>query len=114
MSSKLPLKDIEFIADFAAFCRSKGDERYNFFNNCDCALAQFLRFSGRCENPYVIGLGQWKPADEHGENWRQVPFDREGTPGHERILGREPYTFSALATRLEALIADAPTVERAQ
>ena len=31
------------IADFAAFCRSKGEEAYDFYDIRACALAQFGR-----------------------------------------------------------------------
>lgn len=102
-------KEVSFISDFAAFCRTKGGEEYSFGSVCNCALAQFLRASGRCENPRVSGYGRW--SDKGSSESFQAPFDFRGSTEEERVLhtllGRER-TFSALADRLEALIADAP------
>lgn len=93
MSARFPLADIQFIADFAAFCRSKGDEEYNPEDAETCALAQF-GYGGvsvfDCDDRGVPKIAYMAAVHAYGE----------------------PYTFSALADRLEALIADAPVVER--
>lgn len=100
MSHVLPLADILFIADFAAFCRTKGNEEYDYFSTRTCAVAQFVRETGLCDNPCV---GGWHWRDTATEEIHRFPkgFDAEC---------EEPYIFSALADRLEALIADAPLV----
>lgn len=89
MSHRLPLADIQFITEFAKFCRSKGDEEYDYEDATVCALAQF-------GHPNV---------QEH--DWRGVP-----EPAFYAAVGIEDVecNFSALADRLEALIADAPRV----
>jgi hypothetical protein len=87
MAQRQPLADIQFIADFAAFCRTKGDERYSYVNSELCALGQFGHPGLDCDE--II--------------------DRFGA-GVESALVSDPENFSALADRLEALIADAPVV----
>jgi hypothetical protein len=96
MAHRLPLADIQFIADFAAFARAKGDATYVWHSASTCALAQF-------GYPEVV---DWQDAG--------IPCEAY----HAAVLDTETYeddaTFSALADRLEALIADAPVVERGQ
>lgn len=99
MSARLPLADIQFIAAFAAFCRTKGDEGYNYFATGDCAIARFLKGTGRCADPSV-GAYRWRDQAT-GEVHHFPEFTAEA---------EEPHTFPALADRLEALIADAPMV----
>lgn len=90
MSHRLPLADFQFIADFAAFARSKGDEPYTFIMASQCALAQFG----------IPGVAS---------------FDLKGVPMEAYdAAGVHPYTFSALADRLEALLIDAPAVHAEQ
>lgn len=88
MSIRLPVADIKFIADFAAFCRTKGDEEYGRCDADSCALAQFGH-----------------PGVQHNE-LRGVPE----VAFSAALAGPFPSTFSALADRLEALIVDAPMV----
>lgn len=88
VSHRLPLADIRFIADFAAFCRGKGDWEYCATDPFECALARY-------------GF-----RDVHSFNARELGVPVEAF--HQAIF--EPHTFSALADRLEALIADAPMV----
>lgn len=90
MAQHMPPKDIEFIASFAAFCRTKGDEDYNPCDANVCALAQF----GHPGVPYS-------------------ECERFGIPRDAMNAAlSEPWVFSALADRLEALLVDAPVVER--
>lgn len=90
MSHRLPVADIQFIADFAAFARSKGDEAYDYLDpDVGCALAQF-------GHPGVDFID--------GANTDGIPEAVDGA------AVSYPWTFSALASRLEALIADAPMV----
>lgn len=111
MSTHYPVKDIEFIADFAAFCRSKGDEVFDYCEPDCCALAQFLSTSGRAQKPSVGGYAIWTDDAERGGKSQRAP---DGV--HEALLSvldhKDCGTFSALADRLEALIADAPVVVR--
>lgn len=87
MSARLPLSDIQFISDFAAFCRTKpAGEEYFFFSAGACALAEF-------GHPGV-----------QSDNLRGVPYKAL------HAAAEEPRTYPALADRLEALIADAPAV----
>jgi hypothetical protein len=94
MSHTLPLADIQFIADFAAFARSKGDGGYEEADGAVCALAQFGYV-------HIVDSGD---CARQGVPWAAY---------HAAALCPGPYTFSALADRLEALIADAPVVVRA-
>ncbi len=109
MSQKLPLADIAFIADFATFARSKGDETYDYCEPGDCALAQFLRASGRAIDPSVSGYGLWHDAAK-SEAWEC----HKSPAGVHGAINPDPcgewFSFSGLAVRLEALIADAPTI----
>lgn len=94
MSHRLPLADIQFIADFAAFCRTKGDEAYDYSYASRCALAQF----GYPDVQY--GALGCVPEEAF---WAAI--------GEDIPLG-EPHTFSALADRLEAILADTPVMVR--
>jgi hypothetical protein len=85
MAHRLPIADIKFIADFAAFCRTKGDEGYDPTLPNACALAQF---GYPCAIPSSVPAGVFRAATRLGS----------------------AYTFSALADRLERLITDAPVV----
>lgn len=113
MAHKLPLADIQFIADFAAFCRSKGDEGYDYVDPTNCAASQFLRETGRAADPSCSPAG-WGERNKGGERNPRTPFPAGVDVMGGGVLGVRPQTFSALADRLEALIADAPVVERAQ
>jgi hypothetical protein len=107
VSHRLPLADIRFISDFAAFCRTKGDETYNYSDNWNCACAQFLIASGRAKSPCVGGIGYARWLDEAAsDSARDFPAGMA-----EALYNRDTgHTFSALADRLEALIVDAPGV----
>jgi hypothetical protein len=95
MAQRLPLADIQFIADFAAFARSKGRLGYNFYSfeegPCGCAVTQFLHTRG-------VGI-----------------LHNDWSPKHALVdsaVRSKPWTFTALADRLEAILADAPVVVR--
>lgn len=111
MSHRLPLQDIQFIAEFAAFCRTKGDERYSFGDNFNCALSQFVKATGRAKEPCCSAIGWWDMT--LGPESRQtLPAGLDNGRG-EGALPVWPFTFSALADRLELLIADAPNLRSA-
>ena len=91
-----PPSDTLFISEFAAFCRTKGDGGYDFWAIDDsasgCALTQFSHSRGL--------------SAEDDPDWG---------PRHVRLsyaLMAKPWTFSALADRLDALLVDSPVVER--
>lgn len=92
MSARQPLEDIAFISEFAAFCRSKGDETYGRCDAYACALAQFGH-----------------PGVQFTE-LRGVPE----AAFQAALEGDYPARFSALAGRLEALLIDAPAGECGQ
>lgn len=103
---KLPLADVIFIQDFAAFCRTKGDEAYNYCRPHSCALAQFVDASGLAD---ASGLPLCRRMEEGFDPLEDGILEPALNTG-----GRDKdYTFSALADRLEALLVDAPVVERA-
>lgn len=109
MSHRLPLKDIKFIADFAAFCRTKGDEAYDYVEPQECACCQFLRETGRAAEPSVIP-NKWRDFAVDGFEFKnQMPEGMEAALVAEGCFGQsDAWTFSALAHRLEALLADVP------
>ena len=94
MSTHLPVEDIAFIAEFATFCRAKGDATYFWAFPNACALAQF-GYPEADDDPKV------PPSAYRAAVIQTGPSD-------------VPESFSALADRLEALIADAPKVELAR
>lgn len=100
MSHHRPLADIDFITKFAAFCRTKGDEAYDYYDINNCAVAQFVKASGLCSNVEVGGF-YWHDL---------ITGEKHELPENFVAECEEPYIFSALADRLEALIADAPLV----
>lgn len=86
---------------FLTFCRSKpADEGYDYIHNDECAFGLFLTASGYSERPMVASDG-WR--DNAGVD-HPLPFDDD-------ILSEEPWTFGALADRLEAAIARAKGLE---
>lgn len=110
MSHRLPLADIQFISDFAVYARERGPTRYDYSDPGNCATCQFLRDTDRAAEPRVVP-----------ETWRDGLCSNERFPlpaGMDAALKAEcdggldlaGWTFSALADRLEALIADAPMV----
>jgi len=106
MAHRLPLADIQFIADFAAYARGRGDVVYDYLDTANCAACQFLRDTGIARAPLVAD-NRWREA--------RGPFNYVEMPDIDLpALVKHPRTFSALAVRLEALIADAPAVERGQ
>jgi hypothetical protein len=73
------------IADVLAWARTKpADERYDYMNSCDCALAQFSRH---------IGLPIFNPRRSEMERYQNLG----------KHLIAEPQTFGALANRLGEL-----------
>ena len=103
----LPLADILFISEFSAFCRTKGDEAYRFTSPGHCALAQFLKETGRATDPSV-GPDDW--CDGCGPDI-SLPAGLNDALSNESFEDCEStWTFSALADRLDALIAHAPKV----
>lgn len=95
MSHRLPVADIQFIARFAEFCRGKpAAEHYDFLSPKVCAVAQF-------GYPDLYDTGC---AEQGGEQVApEIAMD---------AACKMPWTWGSLADRLEALIADAPAVER--
>lgn len=92
MSQHLSPSGRKFVSDFAAFCRSKGDEEFDADAPNKCALAQF-------GYPGVTSaeLGDVPPA-VYGA------VLTVGGLSYDEL----PITFSALADRLESLISDSP------
>jgi hypothetical protein len=104
MSHRLPLADIQFIADFAAYARQRDGDGFRYSSAGNCACAQFLRDTGRAARPNVSP-----------EEWHEVGFPENSNPlpkGMSTALLLCDETFADLAPRLEALIADAPTVRQ--
>lgn len=99
----MPLSDAVFIAEFAAFCRGKGDEAYDYDCSVNCAVAQFVRDTGRSNGDAIGHIWYY---DQHGKS-QAIPC------GVSPAADAYPQTFSALADRLEALIADRPAVRTA-
>lgn len=98
--------DRAFISEFAAFCRTKGDEGYDYWDTLNCAVAQFVRASGK-----GVSAGGLTWADNN--NKRHLMPDGFVTNGNrDGVIISLPHTFSALADRLEALLTDAPEVAR--
>lgn len=106
MSQRQPLADIQFISDFAAYARGRGDAEYDYTSNRNCACCQFVRETGRAVDPRAGGT-----------YWRDELAFHPYPEGVALALVTEiagTATFSALADRLEALLTDAPTVELGQ
>lgn len=72
------------VADVLAWARTKpAGERYNYMDNSNCALCQFLRETGRAKQPYVKGF-TWV---EDGGSSRYIPAPIQG-PLCEGAFGR--------------------------
>lgn len=82
------------IADILAWARTKrADEPYDYASNRNCAICQFLRETGRCDEPSV-----------GGDYWRDRRLDFHQNPfpeGLERALICKSY--GELVAQLEKL-----------
>jgi hypothetical protein len=110
MSARLPLGDIEFIADFATYARGRvPSEPYDYSSIDNCACCQFLRDRRGIDQPRVGGDSWGQIGNPSQEPLPEALADalvkRERGPNDGRTWGR-------LADRLEALIADTPSVSR--
>lgn len=88
MALRQPLADIQFISDFAAFCRTKGDEGFSYYDEAQCALGLF--------------------------GYRHGFVDPDIPESVKDAITDSDETFADVADRLEALLIDAPVVERDQ
>ena len=91
MTHRIPIADIAFLSEFAAFARAKGEEEYCASDVNACALAQF---------GYVGSLSSKLP---------QVPEAAFNAAVYGET-GDGSGTFNQLADRLDALLADVPVV----
>lgn len=85
--------------EFLAWARTKKPgQRYHYCDNYDCAIAQFLKETGRCEAPMVYG-NLWDDeitgkTYEFDDNINQAALGENGC---------EDYVFGKLVKRLESL-----------
>lgn len=98
-----PLEEIVFLTEFRDFCRSKGEERYDYCSNGGCAIAQFIGATGRAQKPYVSWFGLWTDAAVNDDLSDDGGFNKSPDGVHGAVRAK-PRTFSALADRLDALI----------
>jgi hypothetical protein len=104
VAHRQPLEDIVFISNFAAFCRTKGDEAYRYIEPMECGLAQFLQTTGRWDSP-ALPCGLSKSLRDQPVDWWNAPLFSDLNSA--LMVGR----FDLLADRLEALIVDSPVVQ---
>jgi hypothetical protein len=84
------------IADVLAWARTKpADEKYDYVDNRQCALAQFLRETEIAKDPYVIPCGYWL----NGRRGRNRQF------GYALNTALHADTFGELTERLEQVVA---------
>ena len=81
MAHRLPLADIKFIADFAAFCRGKGDEEYDYWDIKRCAGALFLIETGRAPNGCAYSTNDYYLKDAAGKVGTQTAATWSGFSG---------------------------------
>lgn len=98
------------IADVLAWARTKpADERYNYSDNTNCALCQFLRETGRAVSPTVV---PYFGADDPEGGWRDTEdgdLRQYGAALDDAVRGSSDgrrWTFGALVKRLEKLAPD--------
>jgi hypothetical protein len=86
------------LPDVLTWARTKpADEAYDYLANCNCALAQFLRETGRSPSPWVTGF-----------DWREGSFDGQRHQMPKVVadaVNAFPNTFGAFADRLEKVLA---------
>lgn len=83
---------------FLDFARSKpADESYVYTSCVGCAFAQFLREHGYAKEPSTSRDGWHDRATERLRDQRPQPFPDD-------VLVDEPWTFGALASRLETAL----------
>jgi hypothetical protein len=87
------------VADVLAWARTKpADEEYDYCSNGSCAIAQFVRETGRSANPYVAGNG-WGSGGYDSNGCLPNRFDdrlRDAANDSDE-------TFGGLVERLEGL-----------
>lgn len=83
------------IADVLAWARTKpANERYDYCSNGQCALAQFLRATGRAADPQVVS---WAWQDGWSE-YQPLPNGAAWAANHG------PDTFGNFVKNLETLV----------
>ena len=91
------------IADFAAFCRSKGGGTYEYVDNCGCAVAQFV--ADRDGRPVFVfpQLVEYMDGDRERFSFsEEIEAAVNAYDDHDD----NKRSFAGLADRLEALIAE--------
>lgn len=94
------------LADFAAFCRSKGSRTYDYHSNCGCAVATYLveakgMVAGYGANTFSVGGGH---VSVRGADHRTVEHRFDDGVSAALHVGN----YRDLADRLEALLPAAP------
>jgi hypothetical protein len=90
------------VADVLAWARTKpANEQYCYDDNGYCAIARFLKETGRAREP---GVGSLTWVDWAEPPHISHPLSREL---NRAVLAR-PWAFDALVSRLEAIIQEAP------
>lgn len=74
------------------------DERYNYVSNCGCAVAQFLKDTGRCRDPMVLASAWYDRSDGY-TGLHRLPLSVD------YAASALPHTFGAFADRLEKALA---------
>lgn len=80
------------IEEFIEFCRSRGDETYEYLSNEHCAVAQFLKATARAKEPNVAGESYTSDSGE------EISLD----PLMDALAVKHPRTFAGIASRYEA------------
>lgn len=81
-----------------AWARTKpADEGYDYADYRNCAICQFLRETGRCDDP-AVSENHWRDRTAYPIAYRYFEDRLRIAANHDE------QTFGALVTRLEALI----------
>lgn len=90
------------VAEFLAWARTKpADQAYCYTSNGECAVAQFLRDTGRAAEPRVC---PWQWRDGLDGAWHRFSDEIE-----DAVDGQAANTFGALVGRLAKARASNPT-----
>lgn len=88
------------LADVLAWARTKpATERYPYMDCFECVICQFLRDTGRAEEPVVEMNGEWSDATRPNGPFCASP--RAVNIAAQNNMERDSWTFGAFADRLE-------------
>jgi hypothetical protein len=88
------------VLDFIAFCESKGNEEFDYGDNWDCAIAQFMKHIGYVEPSVGVGFAY---INRHIEDEQRIAWNPKIDEKVRGLPGHDIRSFSETVDRLKTL-----------